>query len=109
VEEKELFATHTRGDCMKKRRIFDAKFRAKVTIEAIKGQKTIAELSSEFSVHANQITTWKREALNNFYLLFQKENTNHKLLESEEKMKELYKIIGEMKVENDFLKKKLTI
>jgi transposase len=90
---------------MRKRRIFDAKFRAKVTLEAIKGQKTIAELSSEFSIHANQISTWKKEALNNFYLLFQKENTNHKLLEFEEKVNELYKMIGEMKVEKYPLKK----
>ena len=54
----------------KKRRQFSAKFKAKVAVEAIKGVKTIAELSTVYKVHPNQISTWKKQLLANASELF---------------------------------------
>ena len=47
----------------RKRRRFSAEFKVKVALEAIKGQKTVAELAGEYEVHANQITQWKKQLL----------------------------------------------
>ena len=44
-------------------RVFNAEFKAKVAVEAIKGDKTVAELASEFKIHPSQIATWKKQAL----------------------------------------------
>jgi transposase len=89
---------------MGKGRKFNADFKARVAMEAIKSRKTTAELSSEFEVHASQIAKWKKQAvigLKNIFL-----NTQEKAQESQEKRLEiLYGQIGKLQVENDFLKK----
>jgi len=51
----------------------DAAFKTKVAVEAIKGESTVAGLSSQYAVHANQISKWKREALKGLPDLFSKE------------------------------------
>ncbi|HCO92853.1 MAG TPA: hypothetical protein DIU00_02700 [Phycisphaerales bacterium] len=56
------------------RKKYDAAFKAKVAVEAIKGESTVAELSSQYAVHANQISKWKREALKGLPDLFSNEN-----------------------------------
>ena len=53
------------------RRVHDARFKTKVVLEALKGHKTIAQLSSEFGIHAQQITDWKRQALDGLPSLFE--------------------------------------
>lgn len=80
-------------------------FKAKVVLEAIKGQRTITELASEYGVHPNQITNWKKQAIDALPGIFskQKERGERK---SEEVESELYRQIGQMKVEIDWLKKK---
>lgn len=80
-------------------------FKAKVVLEAIKGQRTITELASEYGVHPNQITNWKKQAIDALPGIFskQKERAERK---SEEVESELYRQIGQMKVEIDWLKKK---
>jgi|ERR1017187_462384 transposase-like protein len=90
------------------RRIHSPAFKAKVALEAIKEQKTIAELSSMYSVHSSQITKWKKQALNILALGF---GTGQKQREKDDKelVQELYRQIGKMKVELDFLKKKMGI
>ena len=90
------------------RRIHSPAFKAKVALEAIKEQKTIAELSSMYSVHSSQITKWKKQALNILALGF---GTGQKQREKDDKelVQELYWQIGKMKVELDFLKKKMGI
>lgn len=84
---------------------YPSNFKAKVALAAIKEDKTMAELSSEFEVHRAQIQRWKKEALEelpNFFSSKKKKKgqDNAKLVD------ELYKQIGQLKVENDWLKKK---
>lgn len=87
------------------RKSFDKEFMARVALEAIKEEKTIAELSSQYEVHRTQITKWRKRALEGLAGIFQgKEGKN-----GEEKAKvidELYRQIGQLKVENEWLKKK---
>jgi transposase len=91
---------------MRRRRTYDATFRARVALEAIKSTRTLAEISGEYKVHANMIVKWKKEAISKLPLLFQKAD-NTGLDEAEEKIDELYKEIGKLKVESEYLKKKL--
>ena len=89
------------------RKKFEAGFKAKVALEAFKGEKTMAELSSEYGVHANQISMWKQELLHRAGEIFSKPGKRDD--GQEEKVDKLYKSIGELKVENDWLKKKLEL
>ena len=90
----------------KSRRKFSAKFKATVAIEAIKEQQTIVKLSNRFEIHPNQITTWKREFLENASAAL---GTEKKEIESTSEVSSatLYQEIGQLKVENEFLKKSL--
>ena len=90
------------------RKRFEAGIKARVALEAYKGEKTLAELSSEYGVHANQISKWKKELLKGASGIFGKK-PSEKEKGKEEKTGELYKNIGELKVENDWLKKKLEL
>ena len=87
-----------------KRRKHSAQFKARIAIEAIKGEKTVAEISSFYGVHPNQISKWKKQALESLPGVFSKkrerENKDREALEEE-----LYKQIGQLKVELDWLKK----
>ena len=86
----------------------DAAFKAKVALEAAKGEKTIAQLSSEFGVHANQIRQWRKQLLEELPRLFS--DRRRKQEKNEEELRsELYKQIGQLKVELDWLKKKSQI
>jgi transposase len=85
----------------KTRRKFSAAFKAKVVIEALKEQMTIQELSSKFEVHPNQISTWKSDFLTNASSVFESSKAATKESVDSER---LYKVIGQQKVEIDFLK-----
>jgi transposase-like protein len=87
------------------RKKYDAAFKAKVAIEAIKGESTVAELSSRYGVHANQISKWKNEALKGLPSLFS-EGRQRARRQAEKLQAELYQQIGQLKVELDWLKKK---
>ena len=91
------------------RKKFEAGFKAKVALEAIKGEKTLAELSSQYGVHANMITRWKQEALEQLPCIFDKKAERRENAEEAEKVDKLYKAVGELKMENDWLKKKVEI
>ena len=82
-----------------------AQFKAKVAFEAVKGDKTIAELSSEYAVHPNQIMQWRKQLLELLPEIFSRRKDNDKQ-EQEELAAELYQQIGQLKVELDWLKKK---
>ena len=91
---------------MAERRHFSAEFKAKVAREAIKEQKTIAEIAAEHEVHPNQIAQWKKQLLDALPDVFTRENAYNK--KREEKLKDrLYRQIGQLKVELDWLKKKV--
>lgn len=90
------------------RKKFEAGFKARVALEAIKGEKTLAQISSEYGVHANQICKWKQGLVKGAAELFASKNGKHENGQ-EEKIENLYKNIGELKVENDWLKKKLEL
>ncbi|TET23678.1 MAG: IS3 family transposase [Candidatus Aminicenantes bacterium] len=87
------------------RKRYDAKIRAKVALEAVKGDKTLAELSSEFKLHTNQIRKWRKQLLECLPDLFT-DRRKKKDRDTEELISELYRQIGQMKVELDWLKKK---
>jgi len=90
------------------RKRHDAAFKAKVALEAVKGEKTIAQLSSEFGVHANQIRQWRKQLLEELPRLFSDHRKKQEKNE-EELRSELYQQIGQLKVELDWLKKKSQI
>jgi putative transposase len=92
----------TMGDIRKR---FSATFKAKVAVEALKGEKTIAELSSEYGVHGNQIRQWKKKLVEELPAIFS-EHRKRSEKEGEELASELYRQIGQLKVELDWLKKK---
>lgn len=83
------------------RRKFKASFKAKVAIEALKEQMTLQELSSKYEVHPNQISTWKSEFVSNASVVFEKKSSTSN---PEVEHAKLFKVIGEQKVEIDFLK-----
>lgn len=87
------------------RRKFTAEFKSKVCIEAIREQQTIENLSKKYDLHPTQINTWKKEFLSNSPIVFEK---GEKVTDDKEQLiQALYAQIGELKVANDFLKKKL--
>ena len=86
-------------------RKFESAFKARVALEAIKGHKTIAELSSGFGVHGTQIASWKKQALEEFPRLFSDPRSASKAPD-DALVAMLYQQIGQLKVELDWLKKK---
>lgn len=86
------------------RRKFSPEFKAKVALEAVKNQKTLAELSLHFEVNPVTISKWKTEFLENMSSVFGGEKGKMQDEDSPE-MEKLYAQIGQLKVENDFLKK----
>jgi len=89
------------------RRKFSAEFKARVALEAIKEQKTLSELSHQFEVHPVTISKWKVEFLENMSAAFDRESRPSKEKDSKD-MDKLYAQIGQLKVENDFVKKSAT-
>ncbi len=87
------------------RRKHDAAFKARVALEAVKGEKTIAQLSSEYSVHPNQIRQWKKKLLEELPALFSGKRRSEEK-DRDEFEAELYRQIGQLKVELEWLKKK---
>jgi transposase-like protein len=90
------------------RRVHDAQFKTKVVLEALKGAKTLAQLSSELGIHAQMITDWKRQVLEGMPTLFESGATKSALTAEQREQIEapLFQQIGQLKVENDWLKKK---
>jgi transposase len=84
------------------RRKFTGAFKAKVALEAIKNQQTLAELSKKFDVNQVMISKWKSEFIENMGAVFEKKYTEEKETVDTQ---ELYAQIGQLKVENEFLKK----
>ncbi|HDZ40858.1 MAG: transposase [Kosmotogaceae bacterium] len=86
-----------------KRRKFSSAFKARVAIEALKERETLAELSKRFEVHPNMIGKWKQEFLEKSSTVFEGKSEE----KSEVDADKLYSKIGQLEIENDFLKKSL--
>lgn len=88
------------------RKKFSGDFKAKVALTAFREDSTISELSGRFGVHPNQISKWKSQAREGLPTIFSQGRQSNGALQ-EKNSEELYRAIGELKVENDWLKKKL--
>lgn len=87
------------------RRRFSAEFKAKVAVEAIKGQRTVNEIASHYGVHPSQIVEWKKQALAGMPTVFATKRSRAEA-DAEALTAQLYQQIGQLKVELDWLKKK---
>jgi transposase-like protein len=87
------------------RRRHAAAFKAKVALEAIKGQRSINEIASHYEIHPHQVTLWKRQVVEHLADIFSDPHGRSELAEQELRA-QLYQEIGELKVELDWLKKK---
>lgn len=90
---------------MSQRKHYDSGLKMKVALEVFKGEKTASEIASHYRVHPNQITKWKKQALEGLKDVFSKKN-GKKVQTDEELTAELYQQIGQQKMELDWLKKK---
>ena len=88
----------------------DSGFKARVALEAIRGEKTLQELSQEYGVHPNQISRWKKEAEENMVKVFERDKAESALLkEKEQQLEETLKKLGEATVEVSWLKKSVIL
>ena len=90
-----------------KRKKYNPEFKAKVALAALKNEETTSELAARFGVHPTMIATWKRTLLDGAPDVFDKGQKSRK--QTEEHVDELYKQIGRLQVERDFLSKKLSM
>lgn len=88
-----------------KRKSFTSEFKAKVAIEALKGQQTINEIAAQFGVHPTQVTTWKKQLLEGSSDVFGR-GRRQQAQDFESERERLYSQIGRLQVEVDWLKKK---
>jgi transposase-like protein len=88
------------------RKRYDPEFKARVAFEALKGEETLSSIATKYGVHPNQITKWKKQLKAGMKEIFKsaRQKTDEKNEELENK---LYEEIGRLKVELDWLKKKL--
>lgn len=89
---------------MKTRRRFTAEFKAKVALEAIRGDRTISDLATKHQLHPNQITQWKRQAVENLAKAFD-DKASDAQAGREAEVTKLHAKIGQLVVERDFLAK----
>ena len=90
------------------RRRFTGEFKAKVALEAIKGQRTVTEIAQHYGVHPNQVSDWKRQALE--YVRGAFTDGHQRQAADEDALRaQLYQQIGQMKVELDWLEKPVGI
>lgn len=86
-----------------KRKQYSPQFKAKVALDAIRGDKTVAELSSHYELHPTVINNWKRQVLEGASELFETSSNQKATQDSTREIQELYRHIGQLKVERDFL------
>ena len=90
------------------RRKHTARFKTNVILELLKEEKTSGQIASQFGIHPTQIRHWKKQALEGLEVIFSN-GIKSELVEKNELVEQLYKQIGQLKVETDFLKKKMGI
>ncbi len=93
---------------MTTRRRFSGDFKAKVALEALRGDKTIQEISSKHKVHPNQVSTWKRQAIEGLGAVFSN-GAERAGRDHDAEVRDLHAKIGELTVERDFLEQGLRL
>ena len=89
----------------RQRKQHSADLKAKIAVEAVKGQRTIQEIASHYSIHPSQVTQWKKQLVEGASEIFTHGREHH--AEAGEELKaELYQQVGKLQVELDWLKKK---
>lgn len=92
---------------MPKRRNHEAGFKARVALEAVKGERTVSELAADYGVHPTMIHQWKKALLEGAADIFERGGKKKAVEVDEEMVRELHAKIGELAVANDFLSRKL--
>jgi transposase len=92
---------------MSKRRNHDAAFKARVALEALKGERTVSELAAAYSVHPTMIHQWKKSLLEGAAGIFERGGKAAVTEVDEDTVRDLHAKIGELAVANDFLARKL--
>ncbi len=87
------------------RKKYTAEEKVKIILEVLKGQMTMSQITSKYGVHATQINNWKKQALQGLGEIFSSKQVQREV-DQNELVDELYKQIGQLKVELDWLKKK---
>jgi len=88
------------------RKRYEKAFKAKVAIEALRGEKTLQEIAIAYEVHPNMVALWKKQLLESAEMVFEKQGKDKEAESVEHAKDELYKQVGKLQVENEFLKKK---
>ncbi len=90
---------------------FTPQEKSQVALAAIKGEKTLAQISSDYQVHPTQIGLWKKQALDHLPEIFKDNRRKEKRQQEEhqEQLDNLYRLVGQKDIELDWLKKKLSI
>ena len=93
----------------KKRRTYSSEFKARIALEALAGLKTASEIAAEHAINVNLISQWKVELSQNAASLFDKKSKTPEISDEqkEDLLAPVYKQVGKLQVENDWLKKKL--
>lgn len=86
-----------------KRKQYNPQFKARIALEAIRGEKTIAQLASDHQLHPNLIHNWKKQLLAAAPGIFDSAATSTAVTDNQTQIDELYRQIGQLKVERDFL------
>jgi transposase-like protein len=88
----------------KKRKQYSAQFKSKVALEAVRGEKTVAELAAQYELHPTVINNWKRQLIEGVSEIFERDTQQRRVdSDSQAQIDELYRQIGQLKVERDFL------
>lgn len=82
-------------------------FKAQVVLALLKEEQTTNEICSRFSIHPTQARKWKTQAIENLFCLFDNKRSNNQAKKKDNLIEELYKQVGQLKVELDWLKKKM--
>ena len=91
---------------MATRRRFTSEFKARVALEALRGDKTVQEIAARHQVHPNQVGTWKRQAVAGLSTVFS-HGSEQEQRDREAELRDLHAKIGQLTVERDFLSKGL--
>jgi transposase-like protein len=83
-----------------------AEFKAKVALSALREQETLSELSSQYGIHSNQVSAWKKQLQEGAHVVFDHEGLQRQVKEHEALVRGLYEQIGQLQYEANWLKKK---